>query len=81
MSENKNFFRASAEDFKKIPGSPVAYWVSDAMRNAYSNFRPLSSTGVPRAGMITSNNALFMRMFHEVSYGKIGFGFFKNNLG
>ena len=24
MSENKNFFRASAEDFKKIPGSPVA---------------------------------------------------------
>lgn len=28
MNENKNFFRASAEDFKKIPGSPVAYWWS-----------------------------------------------------
>lgn len=24
MKNNKNFFRASAEDFKKIPGSPVA---------------------------------------------------------
>ena len=23
------FFRASAADFKKIPGSPIAYWVSD----------------------------------------------------
>lgn len=30
-----NFFRASAEDFKRIPGSPVAYWVSDNIRKAF----------------------------------------------
>ena len=29
MNENKNFFRASAEDFKKIPGSPIAYWAGE----------------------------------------------------
>lgn len=29
MNMAKNFFQASAEDFKKIPGSPVAYWVSE----------------------------------------------------
>ena len=29
MNENKHFFRASAEDFKKIPGSAVAYWVRE----------------------------------------------------
>ena len=75
MSENKNFFRASAEDFKKIPGSPVAYWVSESLRLAYKNFAPLSAIGVPRAGMITGNNAQFVRLAHEVSRARIGFGY------
>ena len=25
--KTKNFFRVSAEDFKKIPGCPIAYWM------------------------------------------------------
>jgi hypothetical protein len=33
MNENKNFFRASAEDFKKISDSPVAYWMGDGVRD------------------------------------------------
>jgi len=32
----KYFFRASAEDFKKIPGSPIAYWVSENMTSTFS---------------------------------------------
>lgn len=35
MGKNKNFFRASAEDFKKIPGSPVAYWAGRATINSF----------------------------------------------
>ena len=34
-SDSGWFFRASALDFKKIPGSPIAYWVSDRMREVF----------------------------------------------
>ena len=36
----KYFFRASAEDFKKIPGSPIAYWMSSGTRNIFHKFNP-----------------------------------------
>ena len=32
-----NFFLASAEDFKKIPGSPIAYWVTKNVINVFEN--------------------------------------------
>ena len=31
----KYFSRASAADFKKIPGSPIAYWASETIRDAF----------------------------------------------
>ena len=74
MSETKNFFRASAEDFKKIPGSPVAYWVSGGMRKAFSELPPLSSIAVCKQGIATANNDLFLRRWFEVSIQRISFG-------
>ena len=73
MSENKNFFRASAEDFKKIPGSPVAYWVSHRFVDSFRQFPLLGSFMTTREGMTTSNNDLFMRFWPEVSFCKITF--------
>ena len=37
----KYFYRASAVDFKKIPGSPVAYWVSDTFKLAFEKNKKL----------------------------------------
>ncbi|WP_281085339.1 BREX-1 system adenine-specific DNA-methyltransferase PglX, partial [Methanosarcina acetivorans] len=31
------FYRASATDFKKIPGNPIAYWVSNKVRDLFGN--------------------------------------------
>lgn len=31
------FFRASAEDFKKIQGSPIAYWLSKTLNQWHNN--------------------------------------------
>lgn len=39
------FSRASASDFKKIPGSPVAYWVSDATKAAFIRLNPMDKGG------------------------------------
>lgn len=63
------------DDFKKIPSSPIAYWVSDRLRNSFITNPALHTIALPRAGMITGNNAIFVRTWHEVSISKIGLGF------
>ena len=45
MSEKKGFFRASAEDFKKIPGSAGVYWRNSDLSDAPLTFRVFQSGG------------------------------------
>jgi len=66
-----NRFFVSASDFKKIPGSPIAYWVSENIISGFECGLPLYEFATPRAGMITGNNSLFVRFAHEVSAAKI----------
>ncbi|AKB28111.1 putative type II restriction enzyme methylase subunit [Methanosarcina siciliae T4/M] len=61
------FFRASAADFLKIPGSPIAYWTSKSMRNAFSNLPPLSETFFSDGANKTGDNEKYMRFLWEVS--------------
>ncbi|QPT30972.1 BREX-1 system adenine-specific DNA-methyltransferase PglX [Stutzerimonas stutzeri] len=65
------FYRASAADFMKIPGSPVAYWVSHELRAAFSNGEPLKKNGDTRQGMATSDNGRFLRSWWEVAMTKL----------
>ncbi|AZM96168.1 BREX-1 system adenine-specific DNA-methyltransferase PglX [Vreelandella venusta] len=60
------FYNAKPDDFKKIPGSPVAYWASDKM---FSNFNlpKLRDVADAKQGMATSDNERFLRFWHEVS--------------
>ena len=61
------FFRASAADFAKIPGSPVAYWVSEKVINKISECPSLGDIFIVRGGMTTANNEQFIRFWHEVN--------------
>lgn len=67
------FYRASTADFMKIPGSPVAYWLSKDALNALDATIPLSTISNPRKGMCTRDNDYFVRFWHEVSLDRIGF--------
>jgi len=67
------FFRASASDFKKIPGSPIAYWLSERITNIFNNTLPLGSLANARVGLMTSDNDTFLRYFWEVVIDKISF--------
>ena len=83
MSENQNssckqgvekyFFRASTEDFKKIPGRPIAYWVGKEEFDAYKKGEFLDAVSYPRKGLDTGENAKFLRLWHEVSYDRTCF--------
>ncbi len=69
------FFRASALDFKKIPGSPIAYWVSDRVREIFKEGVPLERIAEPRQGLATADNNRFLRLWTEVSFKRIGLGY------
>jgi len=68
----KYFFRASAADFKKVPGSPISYWISKSFRDCFSIGKPLRHHAAPRKGMVTADNPRFIRLWAEVDQSKIG---------
>lgn len=70
----ENRYVAEQDNFSKIPGSPVAYWVSSNLMDAY-NHKLLSQVAKPRQGMATTNNDLFLKLWFEPSIGKIGFSY------
>lgn len=67
------FYRADAEGFHDIPGSPIAYWASDAVHEAFRLGHPLESIGHPRVGIQTGENARFLRLWWEVDNRKSKF--------
>lgn len=62
----KYFFQASAEDFRKIPGSPLAYEASDTVRAAFSH-GSLENDFICDGYLKTGNNSLFIRFHWEVN--------------
>ena len=67
-------YTANVEDFAKIPGSPVAYWASEAMLRAFENGKPLGDISKPRVGQNTGDNSRFLRLWFEVNVENISFG-------
>ena len=63
----KYFFRASAADFRKIPGEPIVYWVSNAFLNIFDTSETLGNKTKARQGLATGDNSIFARLWHEVS--------------
>jgi type II restriction/modification system DNA methylase subunit YeeA len=68
------FFRTSSENFEKIPNCPIAYWVSDQVRNLFSQNKLIGEIAEPRRGLATNDNPRFLRLWHEVSLGLSAFG-------
>ncbi|MCP1663283.1 type II restriction/modification system DNA methylase subunit YeeA [Methanocalculus sp. AMF5] len=68
-----NFYRASAADFKKIPGSPIAYWVSERERQIFKEGFQLGVIAPVKQGLATADNDRFLRLWFEVNYNKIGY--------
>lgn len=73
------FYRASAADFMKIPGSPISYWVGVKVLNIFDKEKSLGELFVSRKGMVTANNERYVREWHEISLKKIFFDCKSNN--
>jgi type II restriction/modification system DNA methylase subunit YeeA len=66
------FYRVSADDFQKIPGSPIAYWVSERNLEVFSTSKPLFNIADFVCGMTTGDNNQFLRIWYEISDTKFG---------
>ena len=63
---------ARQENFEKIPGMPIAYWMSEKFVSAYSN-KTIANYGFAKSGLQTGNNDLFLKQWYEVSLCNIAF--------
>lgn len=68
------FYRADATTFHDIPGSPIAYWASEAILRAFRNGKPLAELARPRQGLATGDNDRFLRCWWEPALKTIGLG-------
>ena len=69
--QNERLKTAASDDFKKIPGSPIAYWVDEQVRSVFENGDSFEELATPRQGLGTGNNSRFTRYWWEVSRYKV----------
>ena len=64
-TKNERWKTATQENFSKIPGSPVAYWVSKKIFNLFDK-TCIDDYYNSRVGLMTTDNDKFLRFFWEV---------------
>ncbi|ELA9201538.1 TPA: BREX-1 system adenine-specific DNA-methyltransferase PglX [Vibrio parahaemolyticus] len=73
LAKQNLFTNTKQDDFKKIPGNPIAYWIPKETKNAFVNTPTIEDICTARKGMGTGDNAQFVRNWHEVSLSKVSF--------
>lgn len=67
------FYEADQSNFSKIPGSSIAYWVSDKFIEAFEKGTRLGEICETRKGLVTSDNNRFLRLWFEVNINNTSF--------
>ena len=67
------FYRADASTFHDIPGTPIAYWATEAVNRAFRCMQKLGDIASPSAGITTGNNEKYICFWWELNYRAIDF--------
>lgn len=65
--ESSDRHLCSVEQLGRLPGTPIAYWLSEAMRVVFAKGIRVSEFADPRQGLATADNNQFLRSWWEVS--------------
>ena len=63
----ENRYAADQSNFSKIPGAPVAYWVSEKVFALYSDLKKMDDFGDLKHGMTTGDNNTCLKMWYEIN--------------
>lgn len=66
--ERKGRFVAQQEEYRKIPGIPVAYWASSNLLHDFEVGKRLDEVAQPKQGIKTADKDRFLRAWHEVDF-------------
>ena len=69
--KGNRFAQVSSDNFEKIPGAPVAYWVSENVRKCFEASEKIGTYASPRQGLATGNNEVFLKLWFEVNANDI----------
>ncbi|UUM12002.1 BREX-1 system adenine-specific DNA-methyltransferase PglX [Clostridiaceae bacterium HFYG-1003] len=69
----RDIFYSTKKNFEVIPGTPLSYWLSEKASRIYDTSKKFGDINTTRAGMITGNNEIFVRLWHEVANNKSAF--------
>lgn len=67
------YYEQSSDNFSKIPGSPVAYWVGKAFCENYDK-KKMGDYAEVITGMTIGDNSLYLRMWYELQRSRISIG-------
>ena len=67
-------YRAKPDEFKRVPGKPLVYWLSKTLLEMFSNLPLLGTQFKPMVGLQTGDNDTFLRLWFEVPISNCGFG-------
>lgn len=67
-------YKTDSSVFFDLPGTPIAYWATSALHDAFQCNSPIGSWLITRQGMSTADNDRFLREWWEPSYCTIAFG-------
>ncbi|EHU8158493.1 TPA: BREX-1 system adenine-specific DNA-methyltransferase PglX [Proteus mirabilis] len=70
LSRDFEFSITKQDDFKKIPGSPIAYWLDHSLVTLFDGIKIGDILDV-KAGLTTGNTEKFLRYWFEVDFSKI----------
>ena len=69
------------EKFASMAGTPIAYWVSKALLEAFEKNPQLNEVASTKQGLITGDNNRFLRTWYEVEKSKLQSKWFTYNKG
>lgn len=70
-----NIYYCKQNGFHSIPGSPIAYWVSDKIRTIFKLEPSIGTKIEAKQGLGTGQDNLFFRLFWEINFDKIAFNY------
>ena len=72
--KTNNDFYVKKIQFSYLPSSPIAFWISPELSNAYLKGKIMAEYVDSFQGIITGNNDKFLRFWAELDINKISFG-------
>lgn len=73
LNKNYNAYNITKTNFSKIPGSPIAYWVSENLLASFTNGNRLGNIADSKQGIATADNNKYLRLWYEVSVENVKF--------